>query len=175
VGGAVAFLAYDAIFAGGFRGARVWAWLDPFADPGDSGWQIVQSLYAVASGGWFGQGIGQSRQASFLPEAHNDMIFAIIVEELGFIGGGMILVLFGILIWRGIMVALKAPDTFSSMVAVGIVLSIAFQVVINVGVVTNTIPNTGVQLPFISFGGTSLLVNMAMVGVLLNISRHTKE
>jgi cell division protein FtsW len=175
VAGAAAFLAYDAFFGGGFRGARVWAWLNPEAYRLDAGFQILQSLYAVASGGWFGQGIGQSRQATFLPEPHNDMIFAIIVEELGFIGAGMILILFGILIWRGIMVALKAPDAFSSMVAVGIVLSIAFQAVINVAVVTNTIPNTGVNLPFVSYGGTSLLVNMALMGVLLNISRHTTE
>jgi cell division protein FtsW len=103
------------------------------------------------------------------------MIFAIIIEELGFIGAAMILILFGVLIWRGMMIALRATDTFSSLVATGIVLSIAFQTVINVAVVTNTIPNTGVVLPFISYGGTSLLVNLGMIGVLLNISRHSKE
>jgi len=159
---------------GGFRGARFDAWLDPFADPLNHGFQIVQSLYAIASGGWFGLGIGRSRQASFVPEAHNDIIFAIIVEELGFVGASMILLLFGVFIWRGIIVAINAPDTFSSMVAIGVVFSIALQAVINIAVVTNAIPNTGVTLPFISFGGTSLIVSMALTGVLLSISKYTK-
>jgi cell division protein FtsW len=102
------------------------------------------------------------------------MIFAIIIEELGLMGASLILILFPILVWRGIIVAMKAPDTFSSMVAIGIVFAIAFQTVINVAVVTNTIPNTGVTLPFISYGGTSLLVTMALAGILLNISKYSK-
>ena len=172
------YLAWQALYGGGsgaFRGARVTAWLDPFSDPLDMGFQTIQSLYAIASGGMFGLGIGNSRQASFVPEPHNDIIFAIIVEELGLFGAGMILALFGILIWRGIIVALNAPDTFSSMAAIGIVFAFAYPTIINVAVVTNTIPNTGVNLPFISYGGTSLLVSMALAGVLLNISRYAKR
>jgi cell division protein FtsW len=168
------YLWIDATFGTGFRGRRLTAWQDPWSDQLGIGFQTIQSLYAVATGGWFGLGIGQSRQASFLPEPQNDMIFAIIVEELGLIGAGLILILFGIFIWRGIIVAMKAPDTFSSMVAIGIVFAIAFQTVINVGVVTNTIPNTGVTLPFISYGGTSLMVSMALAGILLNISKYSK-
>jgi len=162
-------------FGEGFRMSRVIAWLDPFADAGHTGYQTVQSLFAIASGGLFGQGIGNSRQASFVPEAHNDIIFAIIAEELGLIGAGLIMLLFGIFIWRGIKIAMNAPDTFSSMVAVGIVFAIAFQAIINIAVVTNSIPNTGVTLPFISYGGTSLIVSMGLAGVLLNISRYSKE
>jgi len=169
------FLLWDQLIGGGFRGMRFTVWLDPFSDQMGMGFQIIQSLYAVATGGWFGVGIGQSRQASFIPEPHNDIIFSIIVEELGFIGAAMILLLFGIYIWRGIIIALKAPDTFSSMIAIGIVFGIAFQTVINVAVVTNSMPNTGVTLPFISYGGTSLIVTMALSGILLNISRYTKE
>ncbi|MCL2364938.1 MAG: putative lipid II flippase FtsW [Defluviitaleaceae bacterium] len=163
------------MFGAGFRAARIEAWLDPFAFHDTVGFQTVQSLYAIASGGLFGQGIGNSRQATFVPEAHNDIIFAIIAEELGLIGAGFIMLLFVIFIWRGIKIALNAPDTFSSMVAIGIVLTIAFQAIINIAVVTNTIPNTGVTLPFISYGGTSLIVSMALAGVLLNISRYSKD
>ena len=181
-GGAVAVAVYlwqqYQVFVSGdgaFRGGRVMAWMDPFIDPLEAGFQTIQSLYAIASGGLFGLGIGQSRQSSFIPEPQNDMIFAIIVEELGLVGAGLILILFGILIWRGILVALNAPDTFSSMLAIGIVFAIAFPMIINIAVVTNTIPNTGVNLPFISYGGTSLMVTMALTGILLNISRHAKS
>ncbi|MCL1878537.1 MAG: putative lipid II flippase FtsW [Defluviitaleaceae bacterium] len=176
VAGVAAYLGITALLGTGFRGARVMAWLDPWADRGGRGvgYQIVQSLYAVASGGMFGEGIGQSMQASSIPEVHNDMIFAVIVEELGLVGAGLILLLFAIFIWRGIVVAMRAPDTFSSMIAIGIVFAIGFQAVINVGVVTNTIPNTGVTLPFISYGGTSLVVFMGLAGVLLNISKYSK-
>jgi len=164
----------DATFGDGFRGGRFRAWLDPWAYEQTRGFQVIQSLYAIASGGLFGSGIGQSRQATFVPEAHHDIIFAIVVEELGFIGAAMILLLFAIFIWRGIRVALNSHSTFASMTAIGIVFAIAFQALINVAVVTNSIPNTGVTLPFISYGGTSLVVSMGLAGVLLNISRHTK-
>ena len=164
----------DGAVEGGFRGARFLAWRNPFDFAQTTGFQIVQSLYAIGSGGWFGLGIGQSRQSTFVPEAHNDIIFAIIVEELGFIGAALILLLFGIFIWRGIVVAINAPDTFGSLLACGIVFGIAFQALINVAVVTNSIPNTGVTLPFISYGGTSLIVSMALAGVLLNISKYSK-
>ena len=170
----VGYLWYDANFGEGFRGARFRAWFNPWDYPSTWGFQAIQSLYAIGSGGLFGSGIGQSRQATFVPEAHHDIIFAIIVEELGFIGSSMILLLFGIFIWRGIKVALNAHSNFAAMTAIGIVLAIAFQALINVAVVTNTIPNTGVTLPFISYGGTSLIVSMGLAGVLLNISRYTK-
>jgi len=170
----VGYLWWDANFGDGFRGGRFRAWLDPWAYHETRGYQVIQSLYAIASGGLFGSGIGRSRQATFVPEAHHDIIFAIIVEELGFIGAAMILLLFGIFIWRGIKVALNAHSTFASMTAIGIVFAIAFQALINVAVVTNSIPNTGVTLPFISYGGTSLVVSMGLAGVLLNISRYTK-
>ena len=157
-----------------FRAARFEAFLNPFDYQLSKGFQIIQSLYAIASGGMFGLGLGQSRQKTFLPEAHNDIIFSIICEELGFIGAAVVLLLFGILIWRGIKIAMNAPDTFSSLTAMGIMILIASQVLINVAVVTNSIPNTGVPLPLISYGGTSLLVAMSLIGVLLNISRCTK-
>ena len=180
-GGMAGYLAFMAIrtaagyqMTGGFRGARVRAWLNPFDYMQSYGFQIVQSLYAVASGGLFGLGIGQSRQKTFLPEVHNDVIFSVIVEELGFIGGGIILLLFGILIWRGLRIAMNATDSFGALVAVGIILMIASQVIINVAVVTNSIPNTGIPMPFISYGGTALLVCMACMGIILNISRHSK-
>ncbi|MCL2189430.1 MAG: putative lipid II flippase FtsW [Defluviitaleaceae bacterium] len=171
IAGAVSII----MFGQGFRIARVAAWQDPFAYADTVGFQIIQSLYAIASGGVFGLGIGNSRQATFVPEAHNDIIFAIIAEELGLIGAGLVMLLFGIFIWRGIKIALNAPDTFSAMAAVGIVFAIAFQAIINIAVVTNAIPNTGVTLPFISYGGTSLIVSMALAGVLLNISRYSKD
>ncbi|MCL2049997.1 MAG: putative lipid II flippase FtsW [Defluviitaleaceae bacterium] len=174
VGVVAAYLGITAYLGTGFRGDRVNAWLDPWSDSSGTGFQVIQSLYAVATGGWFGLGIGKSRQASFIPEPQNDMIFAIIIEELGLIGAGLILVLFGIFIWRGTVIALRAADTFGALVAIGIVFMVAFQVIVNVGVVTNTIPNTGVTLPFISYGGTSLWINMALAGVLLNISRYPK-
>ena len=171
----VGYLWLDATFGEGFRGARFRAWINPWDYPDTRGFQVIQSLYAIASGGPFGLGIGQSRQATFVPEAHHDIIFAIIVEELGLIGAAMILMLFGVLIWRGIKVALNAHSNFAAMTAIGIVLAFAFQALINIAVVTNTIPNTGVTLPFISYGGTSLMVSMGLAGVLLNISRYTKS
>jgi len=174
VGAVVGGLMLAARFGTSFRGERFLAWQDPWADPLGYGFQVIQSLYAVATGGWFGLGISKSRQASFIPEPQNDMIFAIIVEELGLVGAGMILLLFGIFIWRGIVIAIKAQDTFSSLVAIGIVFVVAFQTIINIGVVTNSIPNTGVTLPFISYGGTSLVINMALAGVLLNVSRYPR-
>lgn len=158
-----------------YRLKRIKTWLDPWADPTDAGFQTIQSLYAVASGGLFGLGLGQSRQKTFIPEAYNDIIFAIICEELGIIGAGLVILLFAVLIWRGIKIAMQAKDDFGMFVATGITAVIGFQSIINIGVVTNTIPNTGQPLPFISYGGTSLLFLMAMVGILLNISRYPRE
>lgn len=158
-----------------YRLDRIMIWMDPWSDPTGDGFQTIQSLYAIASGGLFGLGLGQSRQKTFVPEAHNDIIFAIICEELGVIGAGFVILLFAVLIWRGIKIALNAKDTYGMLVATGIVAVIAFQSIINIGVVTNTIPNTGQPLPFISYGGSSLLFLMALVGILLNISRYPKK
>ena len=158
-----------------YRLGRITTWLDPWADPTGAGFQTIQSLYAVASGGLFGLGLGQSRQKTFIPEAYNDIIFAIICEELGSVGAALVIMLFAVLIWRGIKIAMNAKDSFGMLVATGITAVIAFQSIINIGVVTNTIPNTGQPLPFVSYGGTSLLFLMAMVGILLNISRYPKE
>ncbi len=158
-----------------YRLGRIMIWFDPWSDPTGDGFQIIQSLYAVASGGLFGLGLGQSRQKTFIPEAYNDIIFAIICEELGMVGAGLVILLFGVLIWRGIRIAINAKDAFGMYVATGITAVIAFQSIINIGVVTNTIPNTGQPLPFVSYGGTSLLFLMGMVGILLNISRYPKD
>ncbi len=158
-----------------YRFSRIRVWLDPFSDPLDKGFQIIQGLYAVASGGLFGLGIGQSRQKTFIPEAYNDIIFAIICEELGMVGAFVIIVLFAVFVWRGIKIAINSPDMFNCLTAVGITTMIGFQAVINIAVVTNTIPNTGQPLPFISYGGTSLLFTMASIGILLNISKYCKK
>ena len=170
------FMAYHAgdAVGGQFRGGRFLAWRDPFEYMQGYGFQIVQSLYAIASGGLFGLGIGQSRQKTFLPEVHNDVIFSVIAEELGFVGAGIILLLFSILVWRGLRIAMNAADSFGTLVASGIILMIGSQVIINVAVVTNSIPNTGIPMPFISYGGTALVVAMGCMGILLNISRHSK-
>lgn len=167
--GAIAILLFP------YRIGRIKTWLDPWADPTGTGFQTIQSLYAVASGGLFGLGLGQSRQKTFIPEAYNDIIFAIICEELGLVGAALVILLFAVLIWRGIKIAMNAKDSFGMLVATGITAVIAFQSIINIGVVTNTIPNTGQPLPFVSYGGTSLLFLMGMVGILLNISRYPKE
>jgi len=159
-----------------YRLKRLTAFIDPFADKMDTGWQIVQGLYAIGSGGMFGRGLGQSRQKFlYIPEAHNDYIYAIICEELGFVGALFVAVLFAVFITRGIYIALNCPDKFCSLTAFGITAVLGLQYLINVGVVTSTIPNTGMQLPFFSAGGTSLIIMMAAVGVLLNISRYAKK
>ncbi len=159
-----------------FRMGRIEAWKDPFSDPMNKGYQTIQSLYAIASGGLFGLGLGQSRQKlGYIPEGHNDIIFAIICEELGLFGAVLLITLFIILIWRGVKIAMNATDLFGCLIVSGIIVMIAIQVILNIAVVTNTIPNTGVPLPFISYGGTSLLFMMTSVGIVLNISRYSKE
>ena len=158
-----------------YRRARIMGWLDPWSDTIDNGYQIVQSLFAVASGGLFGLGIGQISQKTFIPESYNDIIFAIICEELGLVGAIVVILLFLILIWRGIKIAMNARDKYSSYAATGIITMIAVQVIINIAVVTNTMPNTGMPMPFISYGGTSLVVTMASMGLLLNISRNCRK
>ena len=157
-----------------YRMDRIKGWLDPWSDPSDTGYQVIQSLFAVSSGGLFGLGIGQSRQKTFIPESYNDIIFAIICEELGLVGAIVVILLFALLIWRGTKIAMTAKDKYSSYMATGITTMIAVQVIINISVVTNSIPNTGMPMPFISYGGTSLVVMMASMGLLLNISRDCK-
>lgn len=177
MGAAGAGLIRLAIFAPGkgHRLERITAFRDPFADKMDTGWQAVQSLYALGSGGIFGLGLGKSRQKfSYIPEAYNDFIFAIIGEELGLFGTIVVLLLFMLVIWRGIIIALKVDDLFGRYLATGIISLIAVQSLMNIGVVTSSLPTTGITLPFISFGGTSLIMYMAAVGILLNISRFAK-
>ena len=161
------------IFKGAeFRANRVFSFLDPWADARGTGWQAIQSLYAIGSGGIFGAGLGESKQKYlYISEPHNDFIFAVLAEELGFLGCTFVIVLFGIFIWRGIIIATKAPDVFGSLMAIGITSMIGIQAIINIAVVTSLLPVTGITLPFISYGGTSLLMLLASVGVLLNISR----
>lgn len=154
---------------------RITSYMDPWADPLKTGYQAIQSLLALGSGGIFGLGLGNSRQKFFyIPEPQNDFIFSIIGEELGFIGTFTIIVLFLLLIWRGIRIAIHSPDSFGCLLATGIVAMIAIQVILNIAVATVSIPTTGVSLPFISSGGTSLLFVMANMGILLNISKHIK-
>ena len=158
-----------------YRMRRLLSFRDPWADPLNTGYQIIQSLYALGPGGLFGVGLGRSRQKFFyLPEPHSDFIFAIIGEELGFIGAASVLMLFFLLLWRGFKVALMAPDLFGSLLATGITAMIGLQALMNIGVVTGSIPVTGINLPLISAGGSSLLFTMCSIGVLLNISKHVK-
>ena len=156
----------------GFRSDRIQTWLNPFEDPTGSGWQIINSLYAIASGGMFGAGLGGSKQKYlYLPEPHNDFIFAVLAEELGFFGCIVVIVLFAIFIWRGVIISMKAPDTFGSLIAIGVVSLIGLQSLINIAVVTGTVPVTGMPLPFFSYGGTAIISNLIAVGILLNVSR----
>ncbi len=157
-----------------YRLLRWTSFLDPFQDPRDSGYQAIQSLYALGSGGLFGLGLGRSRQKFFyIPLPQNDFIFSIIGEELGFIGSVTIVFLFMLLVWRGIRIAIHAPDLFGSVLAAGIVAMIAVQVIMNIAVVTSSMPVTGIPLPFISAGGSSLFFTLSAMGVLLNVSRGT--
>lgn len=171
----------------GYEQDRIAVWLDPLGVYGstelfegglsgrDLAWQTVQSLYAIGSGGLMGQGLGNSRQKHlFLPEPQNDFIFSIVCEELGFIGAVLIIILFGLLVWRGFVIGMKSPDKFGAMLAVGLTAQIGLQVAFNIAVVTNTIPNTGISLPFFSYGGTSLVMLLAQMGVVLSVSRQIR-
>ena len=154
---------------------RIIAWLNKDFQPLGARWQTNNSLYAIASGGLFGKGIGNSLQKHlYLSEAHNDFIFSIICEELGFIGALFVMALFGVLIWRGFIIAKKAKDRFSSLLVMGIVFQVGLQAAIHIAVVTDTIPNTGISLPFISYGGTSLVILLAEMGMVLSVSRTAK-
>lgn len=156
----------------GFRMQRLITFWDPWQDALGDGWQVIQSLYAIGSGGLFGVGLGDSKQKYlYISEPHNDFIFAVLAEELGFIGCAIVIILFAILIWRGITIAMKAPDMFGSLLAAGLTSMIAIQVLINIAVVTASMPVTGMSLPFFSYGGTALIIEMAAVGILLSISK----
>ena len=170
-GFAAAFVVVYITFMG-YAGDRVTAWLHPEADPSDTGYQILQSLYAIGSGGVLGLGLGRSRQKYlYLPFQYNDYIFAVICEELGLLGALCIIVLFAALILRGYWIALRATDRFSTVLAAGLITLIAVQTVLNLCVVTNLLPSTGIALPFFSYGGTALAVNLGEMGILLGISR----
>lgn len=156
----------------GYGSDRIKYWLDPWADPKDKGFQTIQSLLAIGSGGILGRGIGQSRQKYlWLPEPHNDFIFAIVCEELGLVGALVIILLFCLLVWRGFTIAMRAQDKFGSLLALGLTFQVGLQAMLNIWVVTNTIPNTGISLPFFSYGGTSLLILLAEMGIVLSVSR----
>lgn len=163
------------ILAAPYRLQRITAFLDPWSDPLGAGYQIIQSLYAIGPGGLAGLGLGMSRQKySYVPEPQTDFIFSILAEELGFIGGLTVLLLFLILIWRGMRVAMTVDDTFGSLLAVGIVGMVGVQVVINIGVVIGLMPVTGITLPLISYGGSSLTLMLTALGILLNLSRYAR-
>lgn len=169
-------LAVIAVIKEPYRMARFVSFLNPFADSQGDGWQIVQSLYAIGSGGLFGVGLGQSRQKyQSLPEPQNDFIFSVLSEELGLMGALILVVLFAFLIIRGIRIASKAPDLYGTLLATGITGIIGFQALINIAVVTSSIPVTGMPLPFFSFGSTALSITMAEMGIVLNVSRQSRS
>ncbi len=176
--GAAAAAAFVLIYISfmGYAGDRVTAWLHPEQDPGDTGYQILQSLYAIGSGGLFGLGFGKSKQKYlYLPFQYNDYIFAIICEELGLVGAVLIIALFALTIARGYWIALRARDRFSTVLGAGLTTLIAVQTILNLGVVTNLLPSTGIALPFFSYGGTALAVNLGEMGLILSISRYRNQ
>ena len=173
--GGVAVAAFAAIYLArmGYAGDRVTAWRDPASDPTDTGYQILQSLYAIGSGGLMGLGLGKGRQKYlYLPEEHNDYIFPIVCEELGFIGAMVVILLFVLLILRGYWIAMHARDRFGALMTAGLTTHLALQVFLNIGVVTNFLPATGISLPFFSYGGTALLIQLFEMGLILAVSRQ---
>ncbi|HIR10076.1 MAG TPA: FtsW/RodA/SpoVE family cell cycle protein, partial [Candidatus Avoscillospira stercoripullorum] len=160
----------------GYASDRIVAWQDPWADASDNGYQIVQSLYAIGSGGLMGLGLGRGRQKYlYLPEEHNDYIFAIVCEELGFVGAMVVLLLFVLLIIRGYWIAMHARDRFGALMVGGLTTLLALQVFFNIGVVTNFLPATGISLPFFSYGGTALLLQLFEMGLVLSVSRQSNN
>ena len=154
--------------------SRLDVFIDPFVDARGAGFQNIQALYAICSGGLMGLGLGNSRQKYlYIPEPQNDFIFAIVCEELGFVGAAIIIILFALLVWRGFVIASKAKDKFGAMLVIGVVSQIGLQTILNIAVVTKTVPNTGIPLPFFSYGGSALLILLAEIGVVLNVSRHS--
>lgn len=151
---------------------RIKYWLDPWQDPTGDGFQTIQSLLAIGSGGVLGRGLGQSRQKYlWVPEPHNDFIFSVVCEELGLIGAVVIIIIFALLVWRGFKIAMSATDKFGSLLAIGLTFQVGLQALLNIWVVTNTIPNTGIGLPFFSYGGTALVILLSEMGIVLSVSR----
>jgi cell division protein FtsW len=177
IGMAVALAAVGLVLVSDYAQNRVQIWLDiESMDPLGLAWQTLQGLYAIGSGGLFGVGLGNSRQKfGYVSEPQNDFIFAIICEELGFFGALLVVVLFAMFMWRGFKIASKAPDRFSALVVYGLVIKVILQVVLNIAVVTNSMPNTGISLPFFSSGGTSLALQIFEVGIILSISRFSYQ
>ena len=174
--GLLAVAVIGLVLLGGFRATRILVWLNPEQYASEGGFQVLQGLYAVGSGGLFGKGLGQSVQKlGFVPEAQNDMIFTIVCEELGLFGGIAVLILFAFLIWRFMVIANNTDDLFGALVVVGVMAHIAVQVILNVAVVTGTVPNTGITLPFISYGGSSILFLMSEMGLVLSVSNHRRR
>lgn len=178
LGGIASALLYLVLFTDKLTYAndRISGWLDPFSPAsGVDTWQTRQGLYAIGSGGLFGLGLGNSRQKYlYIPEPQNDFIFAVVCEELGFIGAVIILLLFSLLVWRGMVISIRAKDKFGSLLGIGLTAQVGLQVLLNIAVVTNTIPNTGISLPFFSYGGTSLMMLLAQMGIVLAISRSSR-
>lgn len=173
VAGLVAMIVMSGAEGGGFRSERIVTWLNPESDPQGTGFQTLQALYAIGSGGIWGKGLGRSIQKlSFLPEAQNDMIFSIICEELGLFGAIAVIFMFIMLLWRMMIIANNAPDLFGALLVVGVIGHIAIQVILNIAVVTNSIPNTGISLPFISYGGSSVLFLLIEIGLVLSVARR---
>lgn len=175
IGAIAAALLYLVLFTDKLTYAnnRIAGWFDPFSPgAGVDTWQTRQGLYAIGSGGLWGLGLGQSRQKYlFIPEPQNDFIFSVVCEEIGFVGAVIILFLFALLVWRGMIISMRAKDRFGALLGIGLTAQVGLQVILNIAVVTNTIPNTGISLPFFSYGGTSLLMLLAQMGIILSISR----
>lgn len=176
LGGGVAGLGAIVMMTRSYRADRVATFLDPFQYYDTNGYQVVQSLYAIGNGGFFGRGLGNSREKLlYLPYGESDFIFSVIVEELGFIGAFALMAVFAFLVYRIIHVAMKAPDMFGTLLATGVATIICVQVIINIAVVTSSIPATGVSMPFISYGSSALVIFMFLIGIVLNISKQTRE
>ena len=173
IGGAAGLCGLLVLMMSGYQSKRILVWKDPWAYPKDGGYQIIQSLYAIGSGGLLGLGLGKSRQKFlYLPEPENDFIFAIVCEELGLVGAAVVLILFALLIIRGYWIALHARDRFGALLVVGITTLLAVQVFLNIAVVTNLLPTTGISLPFFSYGGTALMIQLLEMGIVLSVSRQ---
>ena len=174
--GGVAVAIVGLLLVGGFRASRILVWLNPEEYSSKGGFQVLQGLYAIGSGGLFGKGLGERVQKlGFVPEADNDMIFSIICEELGLFGGIAVLILFAFLIWRFMVIANNTEDLYGALIVVGVMAHIAVQVILNVAVVTNTVPNTGITLPFISYGGTSVVFLLSEIGLVLSVARYGRK
>jgi cell division protein FtsW len=167
---------YVLVMMSDYRRKRVFAFLDPWSDPLGTGYQIIQSITAVGTGGILGRGLmGGIQKLFYLPEPHNDFIYAVIAEELGLLGATVVLACFGVIIWRGLRTAVRAPDRFAAFLAIGLTTMVAFQAFFNISVVLGLLPTKGIPLPFVSAGGSSLLINLLGMGILLNVSQHASS